>query len=348
MPRLAFLALFFAAACSTGLPGAGVLAPPDAPVALDTLDTGTDALLVSVDAAPGVVWTAGTAGTWGRSLDGGRSWTMGTVPGADTLQFRDVEAFSRDEAVLLSIGNGAASRIYTTADGGRTWALRWTNPEPEAFYDCMAFFSRQQGFAFSDAVGTRLPLIETRDGGRTWTAVDRTRVPAARPGEGGYASSGTCAVADGSRAWIVTNGGDGPDRVLRTENRGRSWQAVETPIGSDDGGRGLATLAVGQGVLRAAVLGAIENTTLLRSDDGGATWRRDGKTEVDQVYGLAAVPVLKDADAWVAVGPGGLDVQRQGGSWQHLTDTVFWGVVATGPRTAVAVGRGGKVGLVTF
>lgn len=346
MPRAPFLALLFVAACSPGLR----LPDPATPVEIEIVETGSDALLVSVDAAPvpAVLWTSGTNGTWGRSVDGGQSWTMGTVPGADTLQFRDVEAFSENEAVLLSIGNGAASRIYTTGDGGATWTLRWTNTEADAFYDCMAFFDRQHGFAFSDAVGIRLPMVETKDGGVTWTAVPPERVPAARPGEGGYASSGTCAMADGDRGWIVTNGGDGPDRVFRTTDRGDSWQVAATPIGSDDGGRGLATLAVGQRGLRAGLLGAVEGVTMMKSDDGGATWQHDGSTTMDQVYGLAAVPVGTNADAYVAVGPGGLDAQRPGGAWQHLTDTVLWGVTAAGEQQAVAVGREGKVAIIRF
>lgn len=344
--RLALLVPLFAAACAP----TPRLAAPDAPVAVEIIETGTDALLVSVDAAltPLVLWTGGTGGTWGRSLDGGQTWTMGVVPGADTLQFRDVEAFSENEAVLLSIGSGGASRVYSTSDGGETWQLRWTNPEPEAFYDCFAFFDRQHGFAFSDAVGTRFPLIQTRDGGRTWTPVPADRVPAAKPGEGGYASSGTCAVARGDRGWIVTNGGDGPDRVLLTEDRGEMWQAIETPIGSDDGGRGLATLAAGERVLRAGLLGEIDGITLLRSEDQGRTWQRDGTTTLDRVYGMALVRLARGAEASVAVGPGGVDVQRPGGAWQHTTDVEMWGIVSTGDGQAVAVGRNGRVARIRF
>ncbi len=337
------LALILAACTATQR-----LPDPATPVAVEVVETGTDALLVSVGHADdGTLWTAGTKGTWGRSRDGGQTWTMGTVPGADSLQFRDVEAFSATHAVLLSIGNGADSRVYTTGDGGATWALRWTNAEPEAFYDCMAFFDQEHGFAFSDAVGTRLPMIETRDGGATWTAVPENRVPAARAGEGGFASSGTCAMAEGDRGWVVTNGGDGPDRVFFTEDRGAAWRVVETPIASDDGGRGLATLAVGQMHLRAALLGAIDGVTLLRSSDAGATWTRDGATIIDKVYGLAAVPQRRD-DAHVAVGPGGVDAQRPSGAWQHLTDAEMWGVTAAGAGRAVAVGRDGRVALLRF
>jgi len=52
------------------------------------------------------VWVSGTNGRYARTLDGGTSWDVRTVPGADTLQFRDVHAFDADNAFLLSIGGG--------------------------------------------------------------------------------------------------------------------------------------------------------------------------------------------------------------------------------------------------
>src|SRR5437764_11617720 len=74
-----------------------------------------------------VAWVSGTKGTFGRTADGGKTWTAGTVPGADKLDFRDVEAFGADTAYLLSAGPGEASRIYKTADGGKTWKLQFKN-----------------------------------------------------------------------------------------------------------------------------------------------------------------------------------------------------------------------------
>ena len=37
------------------------------------------------------VWVAGQPGLWGRTTDGGATWTVAEVPGADTLAFRDGE-----------------------------------------------------------------------------------------------------------------------------------------------------------------------------------------------------------------------------------------------------------------
>ena len=76
-----------------------------------------------------VAWVSGTMGTFGRTTDGGTTWTVGTVPDAEKLDFRDVEAFGEDTAYLMSAGPGEDSRIYKTTDGGKTWKLQFKSTE---------------------------------------------------------------------------------------------------------------------------------------------------------------------------------------------------------------------------
>jgi peroxiredoxin len=66
-----------------------------------------------------IVWVSGTGGTVIRTIDGGKTWKVMTVPGAEKLDFRDVEAFDANNAYILSIGDGESSRIYKTVDGGQ-------------------------------------------------------------------------------------------------------------------------------------------------------------------------------------------------------------------------------------
>src|SRR5690606_25926397 len=109
---------------------------PGGPAPLPLLDrqvSGTTALLQAVSApAPDTVWVSGHRGTWARTTDGGHTWQLGTVPGADSLQFRDVHAASADTAWLLSAGNGPMSRIYRTTDGGVSWSEQFVNRENNA------------------------------------------------------------------------------------------------------------------------------------------------------------------------------------------------------------------------
>ena len=55
-------------------------------------NSGTTQLLIAVSPVnENVVWAAGTGGTYTVTTDGGNTWTSGVVPGAEALQFRDVQ-----------------------------------------------------------------------------------------------------------------------------------------------------------------------------------------------------------------------------------------------------------------
>src|SRR4051794_33211324 len=88
--------------------------------------------------SPNVAWVSGTMGTYARTTDRGKTWSVGTVPGADKLDFRAVKAFGEATAYLLSAGPGDVSRIYKTDDGGKSWVLQFKCADPEAFFDVLA------------------------------------------------------------------------------------------------------------------------------------------------------------------------------------------------------------------
>src|SRR5262245_34254434 len=99
-----------------------------------------------------IVWASGTGGTVIRTIDGGKTWRVMTVPGADKLDFRDVEAFDANTAYILSIGNGESSRIYKTTDGGKTWTEQFRNKNEKAFFDAIACWDVNNCIAMSDPV----------------------------------------------------------------------------------------------------------------------------------------------------------------------------------------------------
>src|ERR1700693_3116496 len=91
-----------------------------------------------------IAWASGTHGTYLRTTDG-RIWISDHVPGAESLDFSAVVAFSADEAFLMSAGPGDQSRIYHTADAGRHWSVQYPNPNPKGFFDSMAFWDPTHG-----------------------------------------------------------------------------------------------------------------------------------------------------------------------------------------------------------
>ena len=349
MRRLRHLLPLLLAACA---PPTTTPAPRPPRLTLEPQVSGTTALLQAVSAlSDRVAWVSGHEGTWARTLDGGATWTAGRVAGGDSLQFRDVHAVSADTAYLMSAGTGSVSRIYKTVDGGRSWALLHTNPDSAGFYDCMAFWDDEGGVVYGDAVDGRLVVRETRDAGRTWTRLDGDRLPAAQPGEGGFAASGTCVFAVTAlgvdRAWIAT-GNSSPARVLRTVDRGRTWTASAAPVIAGEAA-GLAGVVFRDAYVGVAAGGQIgepqgRGDYVAVTSDGGATWRPGGRPLfAGAAYGVAYVPHAQ-LPTVVIVGPGGANHSYDDGrTWQPLDTLAYWSVGFAHPRAGWAVGPRGRI-----
>jgi photosystem II stability/assembly factor-like uncharacterized protein len=313
--------------------------------------TGTTASLRGVSAVDDrVVWASGTRGTVLRTTDGGTTWHVTTVPGADSLDFRDIEAFDERRAYVLSIGNGSASRIYKTEDAGRTWALQFTNADTTAFYDCIAFWDAQRGLAVSDPVQGRFRVLGTSDGGTTWVEVPPERIPPAIGGEAAFAASGTCLVVGRPDDVWIASGGGSATRVYRSGMGGITWQVASTPIRSGAPSRGIFSIAFADRLRGVAVGGdyqAPSDTTanVALTDDGGATWRLASGRPMGYRSAVAYVPDAGGRGV-VAVGTSGSDYSADGGETWTLIDTVgFNGVAFARGRTTAgwAVGSGGRI-----
>ena len=195
----------------------------DAEVHVVPQDSGVDVRLRGISAVNAdVAWASGREGTVLRTLDGGRHWQVIKVPGAGELDFRDVEGFDADSAIVLSIGPGEASRVYRTWDGGRTWILALQNKDPRAFFDSMAF-DGQRVWMLGDPVDSRFQILITDDGGRDWHQL-QADIPKARADEAAFAASGTCIARTPWGEVLAVSGGSAA-RVLLGDSGERHWWA---------------------------------------------------------------------------------------------------------------------------
>ena len=311
-------------------------------------ESGVSVRLQAVSAAGnGVVWVSGLEGAYVLSADSGKSWRAGVVPGAEKLELRDIHGVDEHTAYALSSGTGDQSRIFKTTDGGASFSLQLVNPDLQGFFDCFDFWDQEHGLLYGDSVGGALVLFETSDG-KTWTRLPSEKLPAARPGEGGFAASGTCLVTVGeSTAYVGT--GAGSSRVLRTRDRGRSWEAFETPIASAAATAGITSLgfwdesngiAVGGDI---AAPDATQENVALVSEGGQSAQLTTSPTFPGAIYGIANVPGTSPPLV-VAVGPKGasysLDSAR---TWIPLSEESYWSVGFESSGTGWMVGPEGRI-----
>jgi photosystem II stability/assembly factor-like uncharacterized protein len=301
-----------------------------------------------------VAWASGAHGTYLRTTNGGNSWQAAQVPGAESLDFRDVKAFSADLAYLLSAGPGDQSRIYQTTDAGKNWTLQFTNKDPKGFFDCMAFWDRDHGIAVGDPVvdnsgKLRFELIVTDDGGKNWKSAPPDALPPAVKGEGAFAASGTCITVQGnSNVWFATGGKVA--RVFRSTNAGKTWTVADTPMIHGPDSAGIFSIA-----FRDATHGVIaggdykhpeqDGPNLAFTNDGGLTWKLS--TISPQTY-FSAVAFAKPGAGGTAVLVVGStrsaytdDVTKK--SWQKTWDLNLNALSISPTGEAIAVGPKGLI-----
>ena len=293
-----------------------------------------------------IVWAAGRGGVVARTTDGGTTWTTDTIPGASQLFLVAIRALDRRRAWALGTAftGPSLARIYRTDDGGRTWRLQYENAAPGVFLDGMMFWNPDDGIAFGDPMDGRFFLLVTRNGGSHWSRVAPGRSPAAAAGEAAFAASGTAITIRGTReVWIGTGGG-ARARVLRSADRGASWNVYLTPQPAAQA-KGIFGIAFWDKRHGVAVGGDYQDRessrdNLMLSEDGGATWRTlssPGLTGVQ--YGVA------DAGrrTLVSVGPTGSSISHDGGlTWRRLEGPGF-NTVSCAAAICWAAGVDGRV-----
>ncbi len=289
-----------------------------------------------------VIWASGTGGTFIRTTDSGKTWKVGTVAGAEKLDFRDIEAFDANTAYVLSIGNGENSRIYKTTDGGESWKLQFKNEDEKAFFDSIAFWDAENGMAQSDPVDGKYLFLRTTNG-ENWEKVSTTKMPAAKQGEAAFAASGTSIIAQGkNRIWLVTGGNDA--RVFRSNNRGKTWKVSDTPITNGTAGSGIFSIAMHDKKRGVIVGGNYEkpdeaNNNLAFTSDGGKSWNL-----AKGLNGYRSAVDYIDENTLIAVGSSGSDISNDGGkTWKNLDKENYNSVQSKGKNATWAVGAKGLV-----
>jgi photosystem II stability/assembly factor-like uncharacterized protein len=296
-----------------------------------------------------VIWASGTRGTIIRSIDGGSTWSVDSIPNAAAFDLRGIHARNDRVAHVAA----TAGRIWKTIDGGKTWALTFQAADTSMFLDAIVFRNDRDGFALGDPMNGQFIILATTDGGETWHEAQGAARPMANDGEAAFAASGTSLVLSGARfGWLGTGGSTA--RVYRTADGGATWRAHASAIPAKSASGGVFSVAFADSLHGIVVGGDYQQPdsaggTAASSSDGGLTWIPS--TQFPQ--GFRSGVAIRRVDAGmllaIAVGTNGSDVSRDGGrTWTPLDATGFNAVQFAPSGVAFAVGARGRVARLTI
>ncbi len=152
-----------------------------------------------------IVWASGNNGTVAKSTDGGKTFYFDKLSGYETCDFRDIEAFDANNAIVMS--TRAPAYILKTTDGGKTWKEVYKNMDTAIFLDAMDFWNDKKGILVGDPVHKHFFMLYTLDGGNTWQSINEKYTPVAGGGEAVFAASGTSLRCWGSKDFGFVTGG---------------------------------------------------------------------------------------------------------------------------------------------
>lgn len=291
-----------------------------------------------------VVWVSGTGGTVLRTIDGGKNWENISVPNMEKIDFRDVEGFNKNTAIVMGIASPA--RFYKTTDGGQNWKLVYFDDREGVFFDGMSFWNKNDGIAFSDPVDGQHLLIRTTDGSNTWHEIPKEGFPHKLNPEFGFAASGTGIPVQGRKTVWLGMGGV-KSRVFKSEDGGMNWSVAETPVVHGGQSTGIYSVAFKNKKVGISVGGDYTNqsikNTMAYTNDGGATWHLPEK----QTHQYRECVAHYRGNIFFAVGPSGFDMTTDNGKnwhphyWEvnNLTAVAF----AKSSNVGFAVGKGGQI-----
>src|SRR3954464_14765555 len=88
-------------------------------------------------------WISSSNGYIAITGNGGKSWAWQQIKGYEKADFRDIEAFSDKDAVIMSSGTPAI--VLKTTKGRKTWTEKYHKTDSAYFFDAMDFVDSQHG-----------------------------------------------------------------------------------------------------------------------------------------------------------------------------------------------------------
>jgi photosystem II stability/assembly factor-like uncharacterized protein len=297
-----------------------------------------------------VIWASGTGGSVARSTDGGNSFTWIKVPGYEKMDFRDIEAFDSNTAIIMGIT--APAVILKTKDGGRTWKTVFEDTTKGAFLDAMYFKENpNDGQVIGDPVfNLQIYTLLTTDQGDTWKLIngsDRlSELNTLNEGEAFFASSGTNFVVRGNHFQAYVSGG-------RSSRLFTALRRDSLPIMQGKESTGANSIAVYQN--KGVIVGGDFAKDTISSNNCVLVDFSDFEKPVFNIpksspHGYRSCVIYLTKKKLLTCGTSGVDISKDGGkNWQLIAKDGFHVCQkAKKGKTVFLAGGGGKIAKLVY
>ncbi len=262
-----------------------------------------------------VFWASGNKGSIARCINSSVKIEWMKVAGYEGRDFRDIEAFSVNTAIIMAIDSPAI--ILKTTDGGKSWRKVFEDHRSGMFLDAMYFKNDHDGVVVGDPINGRFYLARTVDGGETWAMLAKKVCAIADSGEALFAASGSNIIISNRKISFVSGGIvshfiTNNQKIKLPLLQGKSSTGANAIDRAEDG----RTIIVG-GDFSADTVSA-GNCSI--TDDAGKTFLSPMRSP----YGYKSSIRYLGSKKWIACGTSGIDISTDHGiQWEHISNESF-------------------------
>lgn len=266
------------------------------------------------------IWLSGSKGKVGFSNDNGKNWTWVNPKGYEEVDFRDIQVFSKKEAVIISAGSPAV--VLKTTNAGKTWIKVFEDLRSEAFFDAMDF-NGKTGYILGDPSEGVFQLLKSTNKGKSWKDISTDFILFADEGEVAFAASGSNIQAFKDRLYIGTGGRYAS--FFNYNPKGLKIDKMDCPIWSGSESTGIFAIdfwSLNQGI---AVGGDYtqdqdNRNNILLTYNAGQSWEKPETA----VSGYRSDVMYVSKDVVLATGTSGTDISYDAGkNWKNISKLSF-------------------------
>jgi len=289
-----------------------------------------------------IIWVSGSGGSVGKSVDGGKSFNWITVPGFEKRDFRDIEAYNDNTAIIMAIAEPAV--ILKTIDGGKNWYKVFEDSTKGMFLDAMHALGKQIQ-VIGDPINGKAFFAMSNDLGETWETNKLDGI-SLNEGEAFFASSGTNLQISTSSTtfkkgtFMVTGG-----KVSRLLNARDQRDQYPLPLFQGKESTGANSIAISPSGKHAFIVGGDFAKDTIRVGNSIAVGLEPSikfKESTTPPFGYRSCVIYLNNSILVACGTSGVDISKDGGmNWENISTQSFHVVQKAKSGNAIYLAGGG-------